>query len=79
MNFAKKIFGSVRRRLESALVSLLPSKSANLRQCGEEDLWNEYFERAEADIDSQWRDIIFPLIRDFDFETVLELAPGTGR
>jgi len=79
MNFAKKIFGSVRRRLESARVSLLPSKSANLRQCGEEDLWNEYFERAEADMDAQWRDIIFPLIRDFDFETVLELAPGTGR
>ena len=79
MNLVKKIFTSVRHRLDSAVVRLLPSKSANLRQCGEEDVWDEYFERAEADMDSQWRDIIFPLIHDFDFETVLELAPGTGR
>lgn len=79
MNFARKILSAVRHRLESAVVSLLPSKRANLRQCGEEDVWDEYFERAEADIDTQWNEIIFPLIRDFDFETVLELAPGTGR
>lgn len=79
MKFARKIFGFARRRLEGALVSLLPSKRANLRQCGEEDVWDEYFERAEADIDAQWNEIIYPLIRDFDFETVLELAPGTGR
>ena len=79
MSFAKKIFASVRRRLESAFVQLLPSKRANLMQCGEENLWDEYFERAEADMDSQWNEIIYPLIQDFDFETVLELAPGTGR
>ena len=75
MNLVKKI----RRRLESLYVRLLPSKRANLRQCGEENLWDEYFARAEADMDSQWRDTIFPLIRDFDFEIVLELAPGHGR
>ena len=79
MNFARKIFNWVSRLVESVLVWLMPSKKANLRQCGEEDVWNEYFERAEADIDAQWRETIFPLIRDFDFETVLELAPGTGR
>lgn len=79
MSLVKKIFGSIRRRLDNVVVSLLPSKSANLRRCGEEDVWNEYFERAEADMDSQWSEIIYPLIRDFDFETVLELAPGLGR
>lgn len=79
MNLAKKILAAVRRRAESGYVRLLSPKRANLMQCGEEDLWNEYFERAEADMDAQWRDVIFPLIRDFDFETVLELAPGMGR
>ncbi len=79
MNFIKKIFKWIRRFVESPIVRLLPSKKANLRQCGEEDVWTEYFERAEADMDAQWNEIIYPLIRDFDFETVLELAPGTGR
>lgn len=78
-HFAVKTFNWLRRFVESVTVRLLPSKNANLRQCGEEDLWDEYFERAEADMNAQWSEIIFPLIRDFDFETVLELAPGKGR
>lgn len=79
MKLAKKISGKIRRQVESAIVSLMPSKRANLRQCAEEGLWDEYFQRAEADMEAQWNEVIFPLIRDFDFETALELAPGTGR
>ena len=30
-------------------------------------------------MDSQWDNIIFPIIKDFSFKTVLELAPGAGR
>ena len=79
MNFARKFYHRIRRFVESLIVWLLPSKKANLRRCAEEDIWKEYFERAEADMNAQWDEIIYPLIRDFDFETVLELAPGTGR
>lgn len=61
------------------LVPLLSPKDANLLQCSEPDLWNKYFSCAEAAMQAQWDDIIWPLIKGFDFDAVLELAPGAGR
>jgi SAM-dependent methyltransferase len=38
-----------------------------------------YYENAEQYMDRQWRDMIYPNIKDRDFTCVLELAPGHGR
>ena len=38
-----------------------------------------YYEEAEAGMDAQWRDLIWPFIKGCDFSCVLELAPGHGR
>ncbi len=38
-----------------------------------------YYDNVESSIDRQWRDTIFPLVKDGDFARVLELAPGHGR
>lgn len=54
-------------------------RGKNLEQCAKDELWSNYFEAAEQHIDSQWETVIWPLVRDFDFSTVLELAPGGGR
>jgi ubiquinone/menaquinone biosynthesis C-methylase UbiE len=54
-------------------------KQKNLDQCSVDGLWNKYFVEAEAHMDSQWSGIIWPIIKDFDFSVVLELAPGAGR
>lgn len=79
MSFPKNIVNRILHQIDNATIALMPSKKANLRICSKEGLWNEYFQLAEADMDDQWREIIFPQIRDFDFEAVLELAPGRGR
>jgi ubiquinone/menaquinone biosynthesis C-methylase UbiE len=54
-------------------------KRKNLDQCSVTGLWNRYFDEAEPHMDQQWNDIIWPLIKDFDFSVVLELGPGAGR
>jgi hypothetical protein len=75
-NLAQRILG---RLADSAIVPLLPAKAANLLQCRQQNLWNGYFQEAEGQFEDQWTETIWPLIKDFDFETVLELSPGGGR
>lgn len=41
--------------------------------------WVQYFKNAEEAIEAQWSNIIWPLIKGFDFSTTLEIAPGGGR
>jgi ubiquinone/menaquinone biosynthesis C-methylase UbiE len=38
-----------------------------------------YYDIAEADMDKQWSDTLWPFISDCDFSTVLDLAAGHGR
>jgi len=64
---------------DQVFVPLLPSKYANLLQTSEVNLWSQYFVDAEPTMQGQWDNIIWPLIRDFNFDAVLELAPGGGR
>jgi glycosyltransferase involved in cell wall biosynthesis/ubiquinone/menaquinone biosynthesis C-methylase UbiE len=54
-------------------------KQKNLDQCSVKGLWNQYFDEAEPHMERQWTDIIWPMIKDFDFSAVLELGPGAGR
>lgn len=64
----------------SALTGLFP-KWANKKQCRNLELWTPYFDSPEVEsgIEREWTAVIWPVIRDFDFTTVLELAPGAGR
>ena len=66
------------RFADVVVVPLLPSKAANLLQSRLAN-WEPYFKDAEGDFEGQWEEIIWPLIKDFDFGTVLELSPGGGR
>jgi SAM-dependent methyltransferase len=65
--------------VDSVIVAVLPAKYANLFQSSWQGQWNKYFADAEVEMQSQWDDIIWPLIKEFDFDSVLELAPGAGR
>ena len=38
-----------------------------------------YFDQAEPDIDAQWKNLIWPMIKDLDFSSVVDLAAGHGR
>lgn len=38
-----------------------------------------YFDLAESGIEWQWETLIYPNIKDFNFDICLELAPGHGR
>lgn len=51
----------------------------NLATCARPELWSNWFDEAEASMESQWNDPIWPLIRRADFANVLEIAPGAGR
>lgn len=51
----------------------------NLATCSKPELWQTWFAEAEAAMQAQWRDPIWPLIRGADFRSVLELGPGAGR
>ncbi len=73
-NVLRPIFGHV----ESMLVRVLPGTTANLLQTYAPD-WTNYYVAAERSIEDEWNEIIWPQIKDFDFDTVLELAPGWGR
>lgn len=68
----------VSRLVDITVVPLLPTKVANLLQSRLAN-WNPYFQEAEGEFEKQWKEIIWPLIKDFDFGTVLELSPGAGR
>ncbi|HYN88131.1 MAG TPA: class I SAM-dependent methyltransferase [Ardenticatenaceae bacterium] len=39
----------------------------------------QYHQEAELAMDYQWRDLIWPFIKDLDFRVVLDLAAGFGR
>ena len=39
----------------------------------------QYHDDAEPGMDLQWRDLIWPLIQEFDFSVVVDLAAGFGR
>ncbi len=69
----------VKNAIENIAVFFLPSKYANLLLCHREGRWNKYFLLAEDAMEEQWQTIIWPLIKDFSFDSVLELAPGAGR
>ena len=75
-NLAQRICDRV---ADMAIVRLLPAKTANLIQCRRQGMWNRYFQEAEASFGNQWESIIWPLVKAFDFSTVLQLAPGAGR
>lgn len=51
----------------------------NLETCAKPELWARWFDEAEASMQSQWNDPIWPLIRRADFASTLEIAPGAGR
>jgi ubiquinone/menaquinone biosynthesis C-methylase UbiE len=53
--------------------------AASVRDCCDAHSGGTYFQEAEAGMQRQWEDVIWPLIRDADFASVLELAPGHGR
>jgi SAM-dependent methyltransferase len=59
----------------------LSDRELQLRAAAVGENWRHtpYFERAEPDIDRQWRRLIFPLIDDCDFTAVVDLAAGHGR
>ena len=59
------------------IISSLNPHWYNLKQCSSEGVWN--FDKADQSIESQWIHIIWPLVKDFNFDSVLELAPGGGR
>jgi ubiquinone/menaquinone biosynthesis C-methylase UbiE len=64
--------------IEAAIEELVKWKTA--LQCGHSHHVSKgYFIDAEPVIELQWNQIIFPLIRDLDFTSVLDLACGHGR
>ena len=67
------------KAVDAVAMHVLPMKYYNLLQCSKQGLWQNYFTNAEAEIKTQWDETIWPLIKDFDFNSVLELAPGAGR
>ena len=40
---------------------------------------NKYYSLAESKIDKQWETLIWPVIQDCDFSSVIDLAAGRGR
>lgn len=80
MQLVKKNLGRIwTKALDMAVVPFLPRKYANLLQCSKPGLWNRYFIDAETSMQTEWDSIIWPLIENFNFDAVLELAPGAGR
>jgi ubiquinone/menaquinone biosynthesis C-methylase UbiE len=66
------------------ITDLLPGVSTarqakNLEECSVPDQWSSYFEAAEGHMQAQWETTIWPMIRDSDFQSVLEIGPGGGR
>jgi ubiquinone/menaquinone biosynthesis C-methylase UbiE len=46
---------------------------------GQDWVDGEYYDCAEVGIESQWQELIWPIISDADFSYVLEIAAGHGR
>ena len=51
----------------------------HIEECRQLHDGSGYYAIAEADMDQQWEQTIWPLIRGADMTRVLELAPGHGR
>ena len=66
------------RRIEKVVIFYLPDTQANLFQTSIVS-WNTYFTNSEDSIHIQWNNIIWPIIKNFNFKVILELAPGAGR
>jgi len=49
------------------------------RAVGRDWVDGKYYDNAERDMEDQWSLVIWPIIREADFSTTLELAPGHGR
>jgi ubiquinone/menaquinone biosynthesis C-methylase UbiE len=64
--------------LETLAATLFP-KWYSIRICSEKHYWSRYFDKVEDEIDITWRKTIWPQIKDADFASTLELAPGAGR
>lgn len=65
-------------RIEDALDEIVKWKTAI--QCGHtHDVSKGYFTDAESVIEYQWNNIIYPIIKDFDFTEIVDLACGHGR
>jgi|ERR1035437_2139903 ubiquinone/menaquinone biosynthesis C-methylase UbiE len=69
----------IKIRMADAFSRFLPAKYANLLQCSEKGLFSQYFVSSRHDMEHQWATMIWPLISNFDFTSVLELGPGAGR
>ena len=74
----RKVLRPIFGRVENMLVQVLPESTANLLQTYVPD-WSHYYVAAERSIENEWNATIWPHIKDFDFDAVLELAPGWGR
>ncbi len=61
------------------MIFYLPDTQANLFQTSSSFMWNTYFTNSEDSIHIQWNNIIWPIIKNFNFKVILELAPGAGR
>jgi ubiquinone/menaquinone biosynthesis C-methylase UbiE len=80
MQLFKNLLGKIwTKSMNKFIIPLLPRKYANLLQCSENGLWNQYFAEAEASMQTHWGGTIWPLIQNFNFDVVLELSPGGGR
>jgi SAM-dependent methyltransferase len=53
--------------------------AASLDECRRAHTEHAYYADAEPAMDAQWDEMIYPLIKDADFRSVLDLAPGHGR
>jgi len=62
---------------ENVILDLIKYKS--IYQCRDSHTLGGYYAAAEEGMDWQWEQLIYPIIKDFDFTKVLELAPGHGR
>lgn len=54
-------------------------KYKTIYQCRDAHTVGGYYAAAEEGMVWQWDNLIYPVIKDFDFTKVLELAPGHGR
>ncbi|HEV7256392.1 MAG TPA: class I SAM-dependent methyltransferase [Bosea sp. (in: a-proteobacteria)] len=64
--------------IDTAIQQIVKWKTA--LQCGySHDVSKGYFIDAEPAMQLQWNQIIYPLIKDFDFSSVVDLACGHGR
>jgi Methyltransferase domain len=61
-----------------AWVALYVQKKS-IYQCRDAHTEGGYYADAEGEMSWQWEKLIFPYVKDFDYASVLEIAPGHGR